>query len=169
MEAARRDGRPYHVVHFDGHGTTLPLEGGIGALCFEQADGAMDLVRATQFGDVMARYNIPLVVLEACRTATKTFSQDTVAGALLRQGVGTVLAMGHAVHVDMTRELMAAFYQAIAAARRWARPSRRAASGCTPTCTAARASPPTRRPSSCTTGSCRNCTRAAKIRSCWSR
>ena len=75
----------------------------------------MDLVRATQFGDVMARYNIPLVVLEACRTATKTFSQDTVAGALLRQGVGTVLAMGHAVHVDMTRELMEAFYQAIAA------------------------------------------------------
>ncbi len=114
LECARNDGRPFHVVHFDGHGTTLPMELGIGALCFETDDGVLDLVRAPQFGDLMARFNIPLVVLEACRTATKSFAQDTVAGALLRQGVATVLAMGHAVHVDMTRELMAGFYEGIA-------------------------------------------------------
>ncbi len=116
LECARNEGRPFHVVHFDGHGTTLPMELGIGALCFETDDGVLDLVRAPQFGDLMARFNIPLVVLEACRTATKSFAQDTVAGALLRQGVGTVLAMGHAVHVDMTRELMAGFYEGIARA-----------------------------------------------------
>ncbi len=114
LEVARQDGRPYHVVHFDGHGTTLPAEAGIGALCFEQDDGALDLVRAPQFGDLMSGFNIPLVVLEACRTATKSFAQDTVAGALLRQGVGTVLAMGHAVHVDMTQKLMGAFYEGLA-------------------------------------------------------
>lgn len=114
LERARHDGRPYHVVHFDGHGTTLPLEGGVGALCFENDAGGLDQVRATQLGDLLSRFNIPLVVLEACRTATKSFAQDTVAGALLREGVGTVLAMGHAVHVDMTRELMAAFYAGVA-------------------------------------------------------
>jgi len=113
LEAARRDGRPYHVVHFDGHGTTLAAEGGIGALCFEDAEGSLDLVRAPRLGDLLSRYDVPLVVLEACRTATKAFAQDTVAGALLRQGVGTVVAMGHAVHVDLTRELMAGFYGAI--------------------------------------------------------
>jgi len=62
----------------------------------------------------MARFRVPLVVLEACRTATKFFAQETVAGALLRQGVGTVVAMGHAVHVDMARTLMEGFYGAIA-------------------------------------------------------
>ncbi|NQT13535.1 MAG: CHAT domain-containing protein, partial [Planctomycetes bacterium] len=114
LEVARQDGCPFHVVHFDGHGTTLPKEAGVGALCFEKDDGSLDLVRAPRFGDLMSGFNIPLVVLDACRTATKSFAQDTLAGALLRQGVGTVLAMGHAVHVDMTRELMGAFYEGIA-------------------------------------------------------
>lgn len=114
LEVALQEKNPYHVVHFDGHGTTLPLEGGIGALCFEDEKGGLDLVRATELGDLLSRFDVPLVVLEACRTATKSFAQDTVAGALLRQGVGTVLAMGQAVHVDMTRELMAAFYAGIA-------------------------------------------------------
>ena len=117
LEEAREDGRPFHVVHFDGHGTTLPKEAGIGALCFEKEDGTLDQVRATRFGDLMARFKIPLVVLEACRSATKSFAQDTVAGALMRQGVGTVLAMGHAVHVDMTQKLMKSFYQGIAGGR----------------------------------------------------
>ena len=113
LEQAKDDERPYHVVHFDGHGTTIPHEAGIGALCFEQDDGRLDLVRADQFGDLMSRYRIPLVVLEACRTATKTFARETVPGALLRHGVGSVLAMGMAVHVDMTRELMAGFYESL--------------------------------------------------------
>jgi hypothetical protein len=115
LETARRDGRPYHVVHFDGHGTTLPHEAGIGALCFEAADEALHLVRATEFGDLMSRFDIPLVVLEACRTATKALARETVAGALLKQGVGSVLAMGHSVHVDMTRILMGSFYESLAA------------------------------------------------------
>jgi tetratricopeptide (TPR) repeat protein len=113
LEAARRDGRPYHVLHFDGHGTTLEAEGGIGALCFEDAAGGLHFVRAPELGDLLSSYDVPLAVLEACRTATEAFAQDTVAGALLRHGVGTVVAMGHAVHVDLTRELMAGFYGAI--------------------------------------------------------
>ncbi|MEM9276201.1 MAG: CHAT domain-containing protein, partial [Cyanobacteria bacterium P01_F01_bin.143] len=117
LQEAQDDDSPYHVVHFDGHGTTIPYEGGIGALCFEKTDGTLDLVRATQFGDLMARFRIPLVVLEACRTATKVLAQETVAGALLRQGVGTVVAMGHAVHVDMTCKLMGGFYSSIARGR----------------------------------------------------
>lgn len=115
LQRAVDEGRPFHVVHFDGHGTTLPAERGVGALCFEKADGSLDLVRARKLGDTLAAFRIPLVVLEACRTATKDpFAQDTVAGALLREGVGSVVAMGHAVHVDLTRELMGAFYEAVA-------------------------------------------------------
>jgi hypothetical protein len=53
LQQAQDEGSPYHVVHFDGHGTTIPHEGGIGALCFEKEDGSLDLVRATQIGDLM--------------------------------------------------------------------------------------------------------------------
>ncbi|MFC1824667.1 tetratricopeptide repeat protein [Thermodesulfobacteriota bacterium] len=117
LQCAQDDDKPYHIVHFDGHGTTIPHEGGIGALCFEKDDWSLDLVRAPQFGDLMARFHIPLVVLEACRTATKFFAQQTVASALLRQGVETVIAMGHAVHIDMTCALMNGFYGSIARGR----------------------------------------------------
>lgn len=137
LEAANRAGDSYHILHFDGHGTTLAGEGGIGALCFEDLDGDLDLIRAPQLGDLISRYDIPLVILEACRTATPAFAKDTVAGALLRHGVGSVLAMGYAVHVDFTRELMAGFYGAmndgasigealqLARNRTYARPARR--------------------------------------------
>ncbi len=118
LQTATDDGRPYHVVHFDGHGDYLAEEGGVGILCFEKDDGQMDRVRATRFGDLMARFHVPLVVLEACRTGTKFFTQETLASALLRKGVGTVVAMGHAVHVDMTRLLMEGFYGAIARGQR---------------------------------------------------
>src|SRR5262249_22429494 len=37
LREAQADDEPYHVVHFDGHGTFLP-EAQIGALCFEQTD-----------------------------------------------------------------------------------------------------------------------------------
>jgi tetratricopeptide (TPR) repeat protein len=115
LEEARDAGRPYHVVHFDGHGTTI--EGGLGALCFENDEGRLDLVRADQLGHLLAGRHIPLVVLAACRTATRVSAEETVAGELLRQGVGTVVAMGHAVHVDMDRELIAGFYESIARGR----------------------------------------------------
>lgn len=107
LQKAADAGRPYHVVHFNGHG-------GVGVLSFEKADGMKHAVRAQRFGDLMAGFDIPLVVLEACRSAEKISAQETVAGALLRQGVGTVVGMGHAVHVDMTRHLMVGFYGAIA-------------------------------------------------------
>tara|TARA_R110002072_G_scaffold13481_2_gene56876 strand:- start:76678 stop:81408 length:4731 start_codon:yes stop_codon:yes gene_type:complete len=117
LEDAKNAGQPYHVVHFDGHGTTLPTEAGIGALCFENDDESLDLVRATQFGDLVSRFKVPLVVLEACRTSTKTLDRETVAGALVKQGVGSVVAMGHSVHVDMTRILMQSFYESVSACR----------------------------------------------------
>ena len=60
LQTAVDEDRPFHAVHFDGHGTTLPNEGGVGALCFENDDGGLELV----------------------------------AGALVRQGVGSVLATG---------------------------------------------------------------------------
>ena len=119
------------MVHFDGHGTTIQDEGGVGALWFETSDGGLDRVRAERFGDLMNGFHVPFVVLEACRTATKMPAHDTVASALVRQSVGTVLAMGYAVHVDMTREFMAAFYEAVASGS--AKPCKRPARQCTPT------------------------------------
>lgn len=121
MEEMLRDGQqsgePYGLVHFDGHGTFLP-HAQIGALLFEKPDdgsgaSATDFVRADRLGDLLASYTIPLVVLEACRSATvgKTAVFRSVAPRLIQAGVGSVLSMGHAVHVEAARLLLDRFYR----------------------------------------------------------
>ena len=109
---------PYDLVHFDGHGT---FDDEFGALVFQQPDDGSgesksDLVSADRLGDLLSQHKIPLVVLEACRSATvgaKTVFRS-VAPRLIRAGVGNVLSMSHAVHVDATRLLLTRFYDQLA-------------------------------------------------------
>ena len=117
LREAQAAGAPYHVVHFDGHGTFLP-EAQIGALCFEKpddgaGDSRTDFVRADRLGNLLAKYQIPLVVLEACRSATvgKAAVFRSVAPRLIQAGVGSVLSMGHAVHVEAAKILLDRFYR----------------------------------------------------------
>jgi hypothetical protein len=114
LSAAKRDRRPYHLVHFDGHGTFL-REIELGALCFEKPDSAAtlasartDFVRADRLGELLAAYEIPLVILEACRTGTigKVAVFRSVAPRLIESGVGSVISMSHAVHVEAARVLL---------------------------------------------------------------
>ncbi len=120
LREADHAGDPYDLVHFDGHGTFLP-QSQIGALLFEKEDdgtgaSAMDLVPAEQLGNLLASYHIPLVVLEACRSATvgKAAVFRSVAPRLIQAGVGSVLSMGHAVHVEAARLLLDRFYRELA-------------------------------------------------------
>jgi hypothetical protein len=119
LRAAQQDGDDYDVVHFDGHGTFLPQQQ-LGALCFEKSDDGTgdsqtDLVPADQLGNLLAQYKIPLVVLEACRSAEmKTIVFRSVAPRLIQAGVGSVLSMGHAVHVEAARILLKRFYEELA-------------------------------------------------------
>lgn len=117
LREGQRAGEPYGLVHFDGHGTFLP-HAQIGALLFEKPDDGSgeskaDLVPADRLGDLLASYTIPLVVLEACRSATvgKTAVFRSVAPRLIQAGVGSVLSMGHAVHVEAAKLLLDRFYR----------------------------------------------------------
>jgi hypothetical protein len=55
-------------------------------------------------------------VLEACRSATvgKTLVFRSVAPRLLQAGVGSVVSMGHAVHVEAAKILLDRFYRELA-------------------------------------------------------
>jgi tetratricopeptide (TPR) repeat protein len=117
LRDGQRAGEPYDVVHFDGHGTFLP-QAQIGALAFEKPDDGTgnserDLVPADRLGNLLAGHAIPLVVLEACRSGTvgRTAVFRSVAPRLIQAGVGSVLSMGHAVHVEAARLLLDRFYR----------------------------------------------------------
>lgn len=117
LAGAKDRGEPYRVVHFEGHGTYLQ-EIGLGALAFERKDGKAaetDYVRADRLGLILAAQGIPLVILEACRSSMtgKVPAFRSVAPRLVDAGVGGVLAMSHAVHVEATRVLLDRFYREV--------------------------------------------------------
>lgn len=119
LAAATDRGEPYHVVHFEGHGTFVP-EIGLGALCFEKPsdDGApseTDYARADRLGNLLATHRVPVAILEACRSSMtgKVPAFRSVAPRLVEAGVGSVVAMSHSVHVEATKILLERFYREI--------------------------------------------------------
>ncbi|HEX3556602.1 MAG TPA: CHAT domain-containing protein [Thermoanaerobaculia bacterium] len=123
---AEKAGRPFHVVHFDGHGV-YDRRVGLGMLCFENPEDAeenklkrrAERVDADRLGALLRERRVPLFVLEACQTA-KADEKVTasVAARLLRAGVASVLAMTHAVLVETARRFVGRFYERLAAGER---------------------------------------------------
>ncbi len=52
LRAAETANRPFHIVHFDGHGVYNPGTG-LGQLAFERDDCSLDLVGANQLGALL--------------------------------------------------------------------------------------------------------------------
>jgi tetratricopeptide (TPR) repeat protein len=114
------------VLHFDGHGTfgeqTTSRGSGAhqydapqGCLAFEQEAGGAEIVTASDFGLLVNQHQIPLVVLNACRSGTLNSSgvEAAVATRLLDGGAASVVAMGYSVYAVAAAEFMTAFYEAL--------------------------------------------------------
>jgi tetratricopeptide (TPR) repeat protein len=119
------NGRPFDVVHFDGHGV-YDRRLGLGGLCFEDPsdedkleERALDLVYADRLAGLVREHRIPLVFLEACQTAVAQVDPTaSVAGRLLEEGVTSVVAMSHSVLVETARRFVQAFYAELAGGAR---------------------------------------------------
>ena len=124
LERAHSVNKPYHVVHFDGHGV-YDQRIGLGGLCFEaeQDIGKLEQRRhqtiyTNDLGSLLREYRIPLVFLEACQTAQAEKASESVASELLKTGVASVVAMSHSVLVETARLFVASFYQALVQGKR---------------------------------------------------
>jgi tetratricopeptide (TPR) repeat protein len=120
LDRARAEKKPYHVVHFDGHGV-YDRTVGLGGLCFEDPQDigklerrAHKTVNTDELGPLLRDHRIPLVFLEACQTAQAEKSSESVASELLKVGVASVVAMSHSVLVETARRFVEAFYDALA-------------------------------------------------------
>jgi tetratricopeptide (TPR) repeat protein len=115
--------QPYHVVHFDGHG--LP-----GGLVFENPTRPenSEVITGQAIGRLLADTNVPVLVLNACRSAfadppsqplnADDIHQDirafgSLAHVVADQGVPCVLAMRFNVFVETAARFMVNFYSAM--------------------------------------------------------
>ena len=124
LERARDQQRPYHVVHFDGHGVYDPSVG-LGGLCFERPEDSSKLeqrrhstVFSNELGPLLRDHRIPLVCLDACQSAQAGQASESVASALLKVGVASVVAMSHSLLVETSRRFVEAFYGALVQGKR---------------------------------------------------
>ena len=113
----------YHVVHFDGHGS-LDGQGrnpnqhafrAEGKLVFEDARGEPDIKSVDQLGPLLREHNIPCVVLNACQSGMHDANGDdpfaSVASALLKAGIRSVVAMAYSLYVSGARKFLPDFYR----------------------------------------------------------
>ena len=126
---AAGEGLPFHILHFDGHGTfgegaaagfgDVQFKGPQGYLAFEKPAGGSELVTAEDFARIVAQAKVPVVVLNACRSGTVAQGAEAatveaaVATRLLGEGAASVVAMGYSVYAVAAAEFMAAFYEAL--------------------------------------------------------
>ncbi len=127
LAGALAEGRPFQVVHFDGHGVlagrrsaagdlgapvTLEGSGAEGVLIFEKPEGGPDEVPTNRVAQVMKAGQVPLVVLNACQSgAVGKELEAALATRLLQEGVGSAVAMAYSVYAVAAAEFMAAFYE----------------------------------------------------------
>ncbi|MEE8585430.1 MAG: tetratricopeptide repeat protein [Acidobacteriota bacterium] len=128
IEEARKEGDPYQILHFDGHGAFGELDAGgrpdlrfrqpspKGYLLFETDSGDKEEVAAEDFAGLLSESGIPLFVFNACRSGTLQADagpEATVATRLLQSGAAAVVAMSYSVYAVAAAEFMAAFYEAL--------------------------------------------------------
>ena len=124
LTAAAEEGKPFQVVHFDGHGTLTPRRPTAdrsatfheaqaeAVLVFERPGGGPDQVSASKVAQVLKAGQVPLVVLNACQSgAVGKELEAAVATRLLQEGTASVVAMAYTVYAVAAAEFMAAFYE----------------------------------------------------------
>ncbi len=138
LRAAKAQGEPYHVVHFDGHGgygDGGPRAGAHGYLFFENPvlDANSQPVDGPALGKLLAETDVPVLVLNACRSAhadpppaplmVSAGTEDPHAavrafGSLAQEvvdaGAAGVVAMRYNVYVETAARFMADLYGPLA-------------------------------------------------------
>jgi CHAT domain len=114
----------YHVLHFDGHGTYVrrgsrsssdQFQARGGSLIFESENGEPDARSARDLSALLHEYAVPAVVVNASHSATLDDQAEdafaTVATALIKGGVRSVVAMAYSPYISGMQVFLQAFYR----------------------------------------------------------
>ncbi|MBZ5729058.1 MAG: CHAT domain-containing protein [Acidobacteriia bacterium] len=124
LREAKAQGEPFHAVHFDGHGLS-------GEVFFEnrKLKGNAESVKASELGRLLHETRVPLLILNACRSAASEPPEQpgqsadlhqqirqfgSFAHAVMDYGASGVVAWRYSVFVDTAAQYMADLYGALA-------------------------------------------------------
>ena len=133
LRRAKANGKPYHIVHFDGHGgyVNATRSGSHSRLLFENpmADDNRQLVDGTALGKLLAETGVPVLMLNACRSAyadpppapvvaesngedshTQVRTFGSLAQEVMDAGASGVVAMRYNVYVATAAQFVADLY-----------------------------------------------------------
>jgi CHAT domain/WD domain, G-beta repeat len=116
LRAALRNDGPWHVLHFIGHGG-FDSQSGEGVLILAGEDGRSLRLSASDAALLVEKQqSVRLVVLNACDTgrASTLDISSSVAGALLRRGIASVVAMQFPITDPAAVEFSRTFYEGLA-------------------------------------------------------
>ena len=116
LNVALRHGGPWHVLHFIGHGGFNSVAGE-GVLVLAGEAGRSLALPASDLALLVEKHqSLRLVVLNACDTAQASALDafSSVAGALLRRGIPSVLAMQFPITDPAAVEFSRTFYEGLA-------------------------------------------------------
>jgi tetratricopeptide (TPR) repeat protein len=135
LRLAKERARPYHIVHFDGHGDYAKEEAR-GFLVFEDPanQGNSKLIDGFQLGALLKGSGVPVLVLNACQSAfaeaqaapdqakpeaarAEIEAYGSLAQAVVEAGVAGVVAMRYSVYVVTAAQFVAELYGALARGR----------------------------------------------------
>lgn len=118
LATAAAQGRPFELVHFDGHGM---LQDGSGMFLFEGRGRGdpPDLVPGSELGADLAAAGVRIAVLNACRSADVgppgPEALRSLAEELVNAGLSGAVAMQYNVRVGTAARLVVPLYAALAA------------------------------------------------------
>ena len=114
LRQKRSANRPYHILHFIGHGYFSEPEQK-GYLLFENEDGTSRHVNHEQVGQIIGDHALSLVVLNSCEgaQASEISALSGVATSLMYAGIPAVIAMQFPIVGNTAVQFAKAFYQAI--------------------------------------------------------
>jgi len=98
------------MLHFDGDGSDTQ-----GQLIFETADGEVNPIRADKLTPLLTECGVPIMVLSAGQSASFHAHMQhpfaSVATALLKAGMRSIVAMAEHFHHNAAKHFIPAFYQ----------------------------------------------------------
>lgn len=106
--------RPYHILHFSGHGELRPS--GESGLIFENEASRASFVHSTSLADTLRRVaSLRLVLVNACNTATiaEADAFSSVASALVGGGIPAVIASQFPITDPAAINFSRAFYSGL--------------------------------------------------------